>query len=98
MGMIVSLKVGYKTKILLTLLNIFDEGGGRAVECAEDSQRQGYRGLEYGGKETLLNAMEILKEIWDADAKYVRSVVILRCWRKAKILPISWELEIGNAV
>lgn len=61
-------------------------------------QRLGCKGLQYGGKATLLNAMQIIKDIWDADAKYARSADILRCWRKANILPIGWEVDIENAV
>ena len=40
MGMITSLKVGYKTKMLLTLLDTFDEEGGyERVKVLRDRQR-----------------------------------------------------------
>ena len=99
MGMIASLKVGYKTKMLSTLLDIFDaEGGYERAKVLRSRQRVGCKGLQFGGKATLLDAIEILKDIWDADAKYARSAGILRCWWKANILPIGWEVDIENAV
>ena len=85
--------------MLSTLLDIFDEEGGyERAKVRRDLQRVGYKGLMYGGKATLLDATTILKEMWDADNTYARSDGILRCWRKANILPISWELDIENAV
>ena len=99
MGMIASLKVGYKSKMLMGLLDVFDAEGGferAAVERAR--QRPGCRGLAYGGKATLLDAMELLKEIWDGDRRYAHSAGILRCWRKANILPIGWETDIEMLV
>ena len=61
-------------------------------------QRKGMRGLKFGGKATLLDAMELLKGIWEANARYGTSSGILRCWRKANILLIAWETEIENTV
>lgn len=99
MGMIASLKVGYKSRMLESLLDIFDaDEGFERAKALRDQQQPGCRGLQYGGKATLLDAMEILKDIWDADAKYARSEGIMRCWRKANILPIHWETEIESAV
>ena len=42
--------------------------------------------------------MEILKEIWDADAEYALIDGILQCWWKANILPIGWKINIENEV
>ena len=56
------------------------------------------KGLIYGGKETVLDAMILLNDIWSADKKYVKENMILRCWRKTGILPASWNADINNAV
>ena len=45
-----------------------------------------------------MDSMEILRDIWDTDAKYARSDGTLWCWRKADILPIGWETKIENEV
>ena len=42
--------------------------------------------------------MEILANIWNKDRKYARSDGINRCWRKADILPVSWNTDIKNYV
>ena len=55
MGMIASLKVGYKTKMLSTLLDIFDEEGGyERAKVRRDLQRVGCKGLMYGGRRLFL--------------------------------------------
>eukprot|EP00978_Attheya_sp_CCMP212_P015924 scaffold41272_cov37-Attheya_sp.AAC.2 len=71
MGMIASLKVGYKLEMLGRLLAIFDLEGGfqqAAVSCGR--QRRGCKGLAYGGKAHILDAMNILDYIWGQDGKY----------------------------
>jgi DDE superfamily endonuclease/Tc5 transposase DNA-binding domain len=102
MGMIASLKIGYKLTMLRKLLEIFDEEGG--FEGAANTRRtiqRGQRGLEYGGKATILDAMLIMKNIWQADQRYAKEDGIRRCRRKAKILPINMntniDAEIGSA-
>jgi hypothetical protein len=43
--------------------------------------------------------MENLKnEIWNDDGKYVKEDGLKRCWRKANILPPSWDTDINNEV
>ena len=85
--------------MLSLLLKIFDvDGGFESAAIAKLSQRTGCRGLEYGGKATILDAMLILKKIWDGDNKYAKDDSISRCWRKAEILPPSWNAAINNEV
>ena len=97
MGMIASLKVGYKTKILMQLLEVFDkEGGYEEAARLRKSTRKGCRGLQLGGKATILDAMYILDEIWKNDARYALVTGIRRCWRKADILPIAMETLINQ--
>jgi hypothetical protein len=99
MGMIASLKVGYKMQLLGKLLAIFDvEGGYEAAYQARMRQRNGCRGIHYGGKPHLLDAMAILYNLWEGDGKYATIAGVKRCWRKARILPIAWENDINNDV
>ena len=56
------------------------------------------KGLDYGGKATLLDAMKILQPLWDGDNKYAYSDSSARCWQKADILPASWNADINNNV
>jgi hypothetical protein len=102
MGMIASLKIGYKATMLQKLLDIFDaEGGYEGAANQRRTIRQGQRGLDYGGKATILDAMGILKSIWKEDQRYARQYGIRRCWRKAGILPIHMnttiDSELGSA-
>jgi len=97
MGMIASLKVGYKTIMLGKLLDIFDEEGGyEEAARRRKNTRKGCRGLDVGGKATILDAMLILNEIWDHDGKYAREDGIRRCWRKAGILPTNMATIINQ--
>ena len=97
MGMIANLKVGYKSKMLRMLLDVFDvEGGYEAAAKARKQIKKGCRGLEYGGKATILDAMLIIKEIWSMNQKYATEEGIRRCWRKAGILPLAMETEINK--
>jgi DDE superfamily endonuclease len=99
MGMIASLKVGYKMRMLEKLLAIFDEEGGyEAAGEARKMLKAGCKGLDYGGKAHILDALTILFELWNKDDTYAKEDGIMRCWRKAGILPVSWDCDINNAV
>jgi len=64
MGIIASLKVGYKTSMLMQLLEIFDkEDGYEKAARLRQSTKKGCRGLRLGGKPTVLDAMHILDEM-----------------------------------
>jgi len=96
MGIISSLKTGYKTHLLQKYLNIFDTDGGydEAAQLRKTKKR-GLRGVEYGGKAHILDAMNILHSIWSVDGKYAFEDGIQRCWRKANILPIGLQTDIN---
>ena len=53
-----------------------------------------------GGKPYILDCMYLLKAVWkgECDGKYVSEEGIKRCWKKASILPISWEANINADV
>ena len=97
MGMIASLKVGYKVRMLKILLSIFDvEGGYASAAVARRGVKDGCKGLDLGGKATVLDAMNILISIWNGDNKYATAQSIGRCWRKADILPGPWNADLNN--
>ena len=54
--------------------------------------------LAFGGKATILDAMQILNKIRSNDGKYASEDGIRRCWRKADILPVSWNQQINADV
>jgi hypothetical protein len=102
MGMIASLKIGYKAIMLRKLLDIFDaEGGFDGASTIRRTVMRGQRGLDYGGKATILDAMYILNSVWKEDHCYAKEDGIRRCWRKAGILPIDMntaiDSELGSA-
>jgi DDE superfamily endonuclease/Tc5 transposase DNA-binding domain len=95
MGMISSLKIGYKLTMLSKLLDIFDqEGGYEGAAKIRKTVRRGFRGIEYGGKATVLDAMKILNDIWKKNGRYATEDGIRRCWRKSSILPLSMNTDI----
>jgi len=102
MGIIATLKVGYKMKMLQILLNIFDqEGGYQAAAVEQQKQRAGCKGIHFGGKATIADAMEILNDTWIVAAsgdhsKYAAKSAVQQCWRKSDILPISWRTTIDE--
>ena len=80
MGMIASLEVGYKTLMLNQLLDIFNEEGGFELSGERRQlQRSGCKGLAFGGKATVLDAMKILHVIWSNNGKYATEAGIKRC-------------------
>jgi hypothetical protein len=98
MGMIASLKAGYKMKMLEKLLAIFDEEWGyEAAGEAHKMHKAGCKGLDYGGKAHIL-ALTISFELWNKDDTYAKEGCIMRCWRNADILPVSWDCDINNAI
>jgi len=100
MGMIGSLKLGYRMLYLHTLLELFDREGG-FEEAAElrKKQKRGCKGIDYGGKPHILDAMEMIASIWmSVEEKYVSDTSVQRCWRKADILPATWNASINNNV
>lgn len=99
MGIIATIKVGYRTLMLVRLLALFDEPDGfENAEQARKRRRRGCRGLDVGGKATILDAMMLLLQVWTNEEKYATEDAVKRCWRRADILPVSWNAEINNDV
>jgi hypothetical protein len=99
MGMIACLKVGYKANMLRRLLAICDNDSlyQEALEAGQRARR-GCRGLDYCGKAHLLDAMEICLAIWNKDDTYAMEDSIRRFWRKAGLLSITEEADLGNDI
>ena len=99
MGIIASLKVGHKTTLIRNILSVFYMEGGYHNAARQQAQApRGCKGLIYGGKATVLDAMIVLNALWSADKKYAKENGILRFWHKSGILPASWNTDINNAV
>ena len=52
------------------------------------------KGLQYGEKPHIMDCMKNIKRVWDE--KYSRNS-IQHCWRKANILPVTWDSNINNS-
>ena len=98
MGIIVSLKVGYKALYLWKILENFDTPVGfESVAVARRQQRRGCRGIEHGDKPHLLYCMMMLLQVWNGDdGNYVSDESARRCRRKADILSVTWNSDINN--
>ena len=74
MGMIDSIKVGYKVTLLEKILSIFGiEGGYLRAYSERKKSKRGCKGIDLGGNPHLLDARKFLKPIWENDeGKYAR--------------------------
>jgi hypothetical protein len=91
--------IGYKAALLRAYLDLFDvEGGFEDAKRRRDLRPRGCKGLDVGGKATVLAAIKILDSIWSSDSKYAREDGVQLCWRKSGILPVLWESGINNSV
>ena len=75
------------------------KGGYLRAYDERNKQNIGCKGIDFGGKNHFLDAMIILKPIWEYnEVKYSIVGGIKRCWSKSNILPVSWECDIDNNV
>jgi hypothetical protein len=92
MGIIASLKVGFKQQLLLKNLVIFEmDGGYEAAAKQRMKMKRGYKGVDYDGKPCLLDTMKIHDSIWSKNNRYAREDGIQRCWRKAETILEGWQ-------
>ena len=79
MGIVAAMKVGYRTHMLSIILDIFHEPDGyKNAEVARARRPRGCKGVHYGGKATILDAMSFLLEVWEHDAKYATREAVMR--------------------
>ena len=73
MGIISSIKVGYKVTLIQQLLYNFDTEGVYLWEYTKRRKKYiGCKGVDFGGKPDLIDAMIILKHIWEEnECKYI---------------------------
>ncbi|KAL7569082.1 hypothetical protein ACA910_016921 [Epithemia clementina (nom. ined.)] len=97
-GLIGSIKLGYKLKMVSSVLALFDLLGG--FQGAQDrfygrgDRKPGTGGLACGDPATLLDCLYILKQVWNSTNKYATTTLILEGWKKSSLLPSWWEEEI----
>ena len=62
-------------------------------------QRRGFRGIYYDDKPHLLYCIMMLQKVCNVDdGKYVSDYSAFNYWRKADILPVTWNYDINNNV
>jgi len=85
---------------MLTILSNACKSKESYEEAVENgkSLHRGCKGIYHGAKANVLDALQILKMIWEGDAKYATIDGIKRCWRKAGILPVLMNIELINDV
>ena len=60
--------------------------------------RPGCQGIQQGSRANVLDALNLIKAVWDNDEKYATKEGIKRCWRKANILPPKMNADLNNDV
>ena len=98
-GTIGSVKLGYKLKMLSSVLALFDLLGG-----FEGAQERHYGnghernpcsgGLSCGDPATLFDCLYILKQVWNSSTRFATTTLVLEGWKKSNLLPSWWEEEI----
>ena len=97
MGIISSLKIGYRVKLMNILLKVCDtmEMYNEAVTAGKALVR-GCKGLYNGSKANVLDALQILKTLWDENEKYCKVDTVKKCWVKTGILPEHMHNKLVN--
>lgn len=85
MGIIAAVKTSYKMQLLELLLDIMCDTEEKYNECLRNGElcRRGCKGIAERQKPHILDAMNILKQVWNN----VKSSSLIKCWEKANILP-----------
>ena len=99
MGIIQSLKTGYKGNLLETLLQICDDPVlyQQAITLGAAAKR-GQKGLMHASKPHLIDAMLILLKVWNRADRYCTEDGIKRCWLRANCLPTAMQSQIQAEV
>ena len=99
MGIIQSLKTGYKGNLLETLLQICDDPVlyQQAITLGAAAKR-GQKGLMHASKPHLIDAMLILLKVWNRADRYCTKDGIKRCWLRANCLPTAMQSQIQAEV
>jgi DDE superfamily endonuclease len=100
-GIIACIKVGYKHRVLMRLLDILDDDEKyRFAKQAKLTAKPGCVGIKHGEKPHILDALEILKSIWIKDevGGGASTVGIQRCWLKSKCLPNKYHEQLRGII
>lgn len=65
---------------------MYDDEVTKAALEADKKQTRGCKGMAHGHKLHVLDAMNLIKAIWNGE-KYARKISILRSWCKANYIP-----------
>mmetsp|Transcript_21584 Transcript_21584/g.60805 ORF Transcript_21584/g.60805 Transcript_21584/m.60805 type:complete len:327 (+) Transcript_21584:305-1285(+) len=82
-GIIAALKKNYRFELLNRMLVVFESR--EELKEASKSMRAGTAGLMEGHNPHILDAMEIMSQVW----RNMSEETVARCWMKADILPIT---------
>lgn len=93
-GMIAILKKGYKLTFLRKMLAFF-ESEYRPSTAQIAAMQNGEKGLDQGHKPHIVDAMKIIKSIWEDN---VTMEAIQRCWVKSACLPFAAHSLLANDV
>ena len=97
MGIIAAMKVGYRSYMLGIILDIFDAPDGyKKAEVARARRPRCCKVIYNVGKATVLDAMNLINQVWDDYVKYALREAMMRCWMKAAILSLSEDAAINN--
>lgn len=98
-GIIGTLKLAYKLKMVSSVLALFDILGGfhgaQERYYGSGDREAGSGGLACGDPATLLDCLFILNQVWNTTTKYATTTLILEGWKEACLLPSWWEDEIS---
>ena len=81
MGIIEVFKVVCKLFIIRSFLAAYEDQTFTDIDTAQKRQKRGCKGLTFGGKYCVLDAAEILNQIWSLDEKYTKTTSINNCWK-----------------
>ena len=88
-GIIAALKTGYKSRLLLKVVETAESYAGLQVMARQ--LPNGCAGLQYGSPAHVGDAVMILKEEWDS----ITPSTIAACWAHSRCLPLLSTSELG---
>lgn len=87
LGVISSLKKGYKTHMLNKLFHVHEETYPKTLEIEFNKESRGNKGFHGGGKDTVYDTALLLKNIWSTNEVYACTSTVLNSWKTSKLLP-----------
>ena len=63
------------------LLDVYEDQNVREIDKARKRKNRGCKGLAFGGEAHVLDAAEILNQIWSIYDKYAKTTSVRNCWK-----------------